>query len=323
MLLCKLCLTNEATQTGSHIVSAFYIKPVVGGRGKEVSHAVTSDPSQDYTKDEGDSFVKEDFILCTDCEKRLSYVEAHVSEEFSNKFRKENFAQNFKETPIRARNRLTLVEPVRLNPFAYQIFVYSIVWRASISNSPISEGFSLASELEENIRHLLNEAIPPSSGYRGVLLDKRQWFSTLAQDFAGRFEYPFVVVSPQSPEPFGTGFISFFKGLSKPYSVIIGDSIIYFDCHQEYTQDTFKILNRVNREAFYNQGGNPIRILIISDSFWAQTRKLFIRWIVRARAYNFYKSAEEKLIREFGGLPKGYKHLNRIAYSIKVQREGL
>ena len=221
MPICKLCLTNEATQTGSHIVSAFYIKPVIGQRGKEVSHAITSNPSQDYTEDEKDKFVKEDFFLCPDCEKRLSYVESYVSDEFSNKFRKENFAQNFKETPVRVRNRLTVVEALRVNTFAYQLFVYSVIWRASISSSSISEGFHLAPELELDLGALLNEAIPASSGYRRVLVEKREWFATLKRDFAGRFIYPFVIVSPQSPEPFSTGFISFFKELSRPYSEVV------------------------------------------------------------------------------------------------------
>ncbi|MDO7845854.1 hypothetical protein Q5H92_05760 [Hymenobacter sp. M29] len=72
METCKLCLEKEATQTGSHIVSAFYIKPVIGLRDKEKSFLITKNPFQDYKENKKAEPIKEDEILCPGCEKRFS-----------------------------------------------------------------------------------------------------------------------------------------------------------------------------------------------------------------------------------------------------------
>ena len=170
---CKLCLINDADQTGSHIVSAFYVKPVIGGRNSEEGYILTDRPLQDYTKDEGATPLKEDFILCRGCEQRFGYVESYVAEELPAKFRKPNFASNFMEIKIRERNRLKIVSPVRLNSYAYQAFIYSIVWRASVSSSEFFKKFIVKGGMQEELRQVLNDVLPIKEDYRGVVLEKR------------------------------------------------------------------------------------------------------------------------------------------------------
>lgn len=49
-MTCRLCERKEADQTGSHITSAFLLASQIGKRGQEKGFLLTTDPSQDYTK---------------------------------------------------------------------------------------------------------------------------------------------------------------------------------------------------------------------------------------------------------------------------------
>ena len=59
---CKLCQKVEATQTGSHITSSFFVKSQIGSRGNEVAFILTTDPNQDYTENVGAAPILEDNI---------------------------------------------------------------------------------------------------------------------------------------------------------------------------------------------------------------------------------------------------------------------
>jgi hypothetical protein len=316
MEICKLCLEKEATQTGSHIVSAFYIKPVIGSRDKEKGYLITKNPFQDYKENTKAEPIKEDKILCPDCEKRFSYIETIIAEELSNKFRKDNFKINFPES--KEKRRITLVECKRVNPFAYQAFVYSLVWRASISNARLTKAFQITDKLQEALRALLNLIIPPSEGYRGVVYDKKKWFTELAAQ-AEIFSYPFIVVSPENLSTETTdGFVLVYHSLSKPYNIMIGDSLIYFGASSKNHDDWFGLLERVNKKGFYNADTNPTRITLVPDDLWQKTRKKLINEVVQGRKNEFLNSFALWYSDKHGTLPIGWKKLGLIAYAKHV-----
>ena len=109
--------------------------------------------------------------------------------------------------------------------------------------------------------------------------------------------------------------ISFDLHESDPYSLIIGDSIIFFNIKKESVKDNLRLLGIVNRKVFYNIGGESIKILMISDEFWRQIRKRLVKKAVGIRVANFYKGAETVLIEKHGYLPRGYKIFVRAAFA--------
>lgn len=92
---CNLCDIKEADQTGSHITSAFLLASQIGKRGEENGYLITTNPEQDYSKNQGDAGIKEDFILCRGCEKRLGIIESIYATEITKKIEDEKYVQNF------------------------------------------------------------------------------------------------------------------------------------------------------------------------------------------------------------------------------------
>lgn len=90
MAKCKLCLKKEANQLGSHITSAFLLSSQIGKRGEEKGFTISTDPNQNYGQDVGAEDIKEDYILCSDCEKRLSRIESIYSSAITQKIEKRN-----------------------------------------------------------------------------------------------------------------------------------------------------------------------------------------------------------------------------------------
>lgn len=94
-MICQLCRRNKANKTNSHIVPAFWLKSQIGERGNEKAYLITEEPKQNYEENVGAKGIAEDFILCSDCETRLGYVESYFSAEVIQKIEDPNFVANF------------------------------------------------------------------------------------------------------------------------------------------------------------------------------------------------------------------------------------
>lgn len=198
---------------------------------------------------------------------------------------------------------------------AYQAFVYSLIWRASISNARLIKAFQITEELQEALRALLNFIIPPSEGCRGVVYDRKKWFTELAAQ-AEMFFYPFIVVSPENVSKETTdGFVLFYSSLSEPNNIMIGDSLIYFGVSSKNHDDWFGLLERVNRNNLYNVDTNPVRITLVPDDLWQKTRKKLINEVVQGRKNEFLNSFSLWYSDKHGALPIGWEKLGLIAYA--------
>ena len=63
---CAICLTRDANQTGSHMLSAFMIESTVGKRGEELCYIIDEEPDFDYLENTGAAPVVEDYISVQD-----------------------------------------------------------------------------------------------------------------------------------------------------------------------------------------------------------------------------------------------------------------
>lgn len=159
MAKCKLCKTNEATQTGSHIIPSFLMKRVDNVEGKtsrdnELGFYMTDHIVKPYF---GQKVLPEkleevfgniteediathrspdimDYILCPDCEKRFGFVESQYSDTLQKK------QTNSYSTEIDKN-------------ISFALWM-SIIWRVSIAGN---YGIKLSYRKEENLRRLLND----------------------------------------------------------------------------------------------------------------------------------------------------------------------
>lgn len=157
---CKLCLKKEADQTGSHLISCFIVSSQIGERDNEKGFIITSDPEQDYSENLGSEGIKEDFIFCTACEKRLAFIESYFSQELTNKIDKENFAENFPIVELEDENISQLFKCINVHPIAFHLLIYSVIWRASISKKPLFASFNLEEDVLEELRFTLDLYLP-------------------------------------------------------------------------------------------------------------------------------------------------------------------
>lgn len=131
--ICKICQKAQATQTGSHMLSAFTMDGMLGIAGAEKGFLLSSNPASNYKLNVGASPIKMDFQFCRGCEQRLSYLEGYISLEFLRKFEGISFAQNF--PIIKASDNYVLHRCNNVNIGAFFLLIASLVWRISIGNS--------------------------------------------------------------------------------------------------------------------------------------------------------------------------------------------
>lgn len=134
---CIIC-DREANVVGSHITPASLIKNCVGKRNQEESYKF------DFQSKEIDKFVgrenrsstsidikehhyTKDNILCQQCEDELGKIEGKFSAEFLQKFRFQQFLQNFDGKTNQS--GVEAYTPKRIDKTLLYVYFYSIIYR--------------------------------------------------------------------------------------------------------------------------------------------------------------------------------------------------
>lgn len=258
---CRLCLINDADQTGSHITSAFLVASQIGKRGEEHSHVITTNPKQDYSENTGDREIKEDYIFCRDCEKRISFIENIYSSEITNKIEEDRFAENFPMTQIENNKYISCI---RINPIAFHLMIYSYIWRASISTNRIYQNLKLSESNEEDLRFTLDLFLPNTIDHK-IIQTVENW-KKMVENCQDLFNYfPYYLLKAEKLED-KTRNYEFCDNISfDPYQIILNEYIIlpFFD-HMTYQDDFLQVKKFVDIPALNNNFESP-KILIISN----------------------------------------------------------
>jgi len=146
---CALCLEKEASQKNSHIIPKFLGEKLFAESNPRHSLLFTSEGKQMKVQDT----PKEDNLFCQDCEKGFNIYETYCSIRLSRyddlKYRNSNNFGNIKIGEIEC------FYPKNLDIRIFNLFLYSIVWRASVSDSDVFQNFKLSSEDEDLLRVIL------------------------------------------------------------------------------------------------------------------------------------------------------------------------
>lgn len=149
---CKLCIKEIADKKNSHIISKFLTKERLFESTNHKRQAIELNNTGKIRVQQ--DTPKEDYILCSVCEKRLEVLETY----FSKIFKEINGYTNF-PSKYRVLFDENGEEYIELNeiPFSlFKLFFCSIIWRTSISNLAAFKNYKLDIETEENIRVLLD-----------------------------------------------------------------------------------------------------------------------------------------------------------------------
>ncbi len=150
---CLLCKREKATKRKSHLIPKFFGKGIFVG--SKPRHGIMW--SKDGKTEKVQDIIKEDYLFCPNCEQSFSVLETYCSrhlERFNN-VRYANKYNRFK------RGDFECFDCKELDIKIFNLFIYSIVWRVSVSSNFAFQNFKLPELDEEEIRIVLNTIIKP------------------------------------------------------------------------------------------------------------------------------------------------------------------
>jgi len=287
---CRLCLKNDADQTGSHITSAFLIASQIGKRGEERSHVITTDSDQDYSENSGDHEIKEDHIFCRDCERRLSFIENIYSSEITRKIEDSKFKDNFPESNL---GDIEFLTAIRINPIAFHLMIYTTLWRASISAKPIYQNLKFDETTEEDLRFTIDLFLPNVVDHK-IIQSVESWNRMVenCQDLFSYFLY-YILKAKNLEEKSQT--FEFYDNISTdPYQIMINEYIILpFFSTLNHSNDFFEVKKYTN-PALLNNHYEPPRIIVLSNEQYLAIIEMIRTLAVKQRI----KEIEQDCIRE-------------------------
>lgn len=146
---CLLCDEKEATKEKSHLIPKFLAKGIFYGMKPRYGLLIEKDGSTEKIQD----IIKEDYLFCPECEKGFSLYETYCSLRLE-RYNESKFDKNFK----RYQNKeFKFFECLDIDIRLFNLFIYSIIWRLSISKEYSFLKLKLACEEEEKLRLILKD----------------------------------------------------------------------------------------------------------------------------------------------------------------------
>lgn len=164
--LCRLCEEHEATQKNSHLIPKFFGEGLFHGTKPRHSISIEKSGKRQKVQDT----IKEDFLLCPRCENGLSIFETYCS----IRLRRFNDLRYFNKFEKFKKGDFEYFESKELDIKIFNLFIYSIVWRISVSESYAFGGFKLPIAEEEKLKSLLRKFIESSQATLLARLDELQ-----------------------------------------------------------------------------------------------------------------------------------------------------
>lgn len=296
---CRLCKNKDADQTGSHITSAFLLTSQIGKRGEERGFLITTNPEQDYSENKGDQGIKEDYIFCRDCEKRLGVIENLYATEITHKIEQKQFEQNFEK--IEFNNNFYKLHSKRLNSVVFHLLIQSNIWRASISIQPVYNHFKLNDELEERMRFNLDLFLPQVIDFK-IAQSTKDWIN-LVHNCNDLFDFiPISVIKAENIENKEMTYEFFDNVSNSPYHIILNEYfILVFNKNKDWTDNFFDLKEDFDMKKIINDKYEDPKIGIVTNERYFQTINKIKNLAVKQRLMKIKKQSIDELYRH--GIP--------------------
>lgn len=146
--ICLLCREKKASKRNSHIIPKFMGQGIFDGI--KPRHGIMLTNSEEPRKIQ--DIPKEDYLFCENCEKGFSIIETYCSWRLE-RYNKVNYLKHFNHEAI---GGIKYVEFKDLDIRIFNLFIYSIIWRVSISNNYFQK-VKLQNNEEEKLRTILKQ----------------------------------------------------------------------------------------------------------------------------------------------------------------------
>jgi hypothetical protein len=240
---CLLCERNKSTQQNSHIIPKFFGKGLFYGTNPRHSLSIDKTGKKEKVQD----IIKEDYLLCPECEKGLSIFETYCILRL-NRFNDIRYFSKFNKIK---RGEFEYFECKELDIRIFNLFIYSIVWRASVSESYEFGGFKLPKMEEEKLKVILDKFIKPN---QTELIEKLEELNTLPI-------HSHVIIRPNKKLRPPSAMLSAASRDEWLHEMHLVDFIIFYITDREKLVEGFKEIDNNNLE-------NRVRIGLTTPERW-------------------------------------------------------
>jgi len=144
---CLICNERNATKQNSHIIPKFFGKGIFFGTKPRYGLVLTKKVNTNKIQD----IIKENYLFCPECEKGISVLETYCALRL-DRFNDLRYYNSFN---IFKRKEFEFFECKNIDKKIFNLFIYSIIWRVSISCHYLYSKFKLIESDEEKLRILL------------------------------------------------------------------------------------------------------------------------------------------------------------------------
>lgn len=253
-MICKLCEKNKADKKNSHIISKFLGKRLF--EGKKPNHSVLI--GKGGTNSKIQDTIKEDFLFCSSCEKRMEIIETYFA-------RRINEILNYPQHPYKFEKRIIENQKYliasNIIPHLYKLFIFLQAWRISISTSNEFKKFNFPSDMQNKIREFIDNNLQLS---QKELLDS-------VENISSTLEIDNCFIIPENSTEETRGIYTAYE-YSKDSFLIITVNIailIFAKKKQELPYDFFS-----------NKGNDPIKIFISNKENWKGLNRIIVEQII-------------------------------------------
>jgi hypothetical protein len=243
----------------------------------------------EYAKSTNDT-PKENHLMCPGCENdRLGSLESYIAKFFYHSYRNPKYAANF---PVQKwfnqiTKELDCLRCDTLHVGLFKLYIYSLVWRASVASVAGFQYFKLDAEIEEMLRNTLDTFLKDKAK------DTADFYDANVDSFP---QLPFIIVTPieqadvtsnltTPPIPYKKDEVAFF----------MNEFMIIF--HTKWNP-AYKF------DRVFNPGPYPIHIGLAPEKEW---KSLTTRMLHHFRDAYFSNHAEKLKTQ----MPKGFSGLKK------------
>lgn len=249
--ICNLCKLKIADKSNSHIIPKFMCKGLFEKAKPRHSIAINNKGKSKNIQDT----PKENHILCSNCEKRIEIIETYFARKIIDIHNYNNLKNNFEVKKISNQEYLSCET---INPKAFKLFIYSIIWRTSISNLNEFMKFKIEESIEEEIRIFLNSNLKIT---HKELVDNFEKIVLTPK-------YDFCIFKPVIKSNLSRGIFTTYNTSENSHIMLIVDFAIYFFTSDENIDDTFKY--------FSNSQNEKVLIPLAEIEKWNELNKIIV-----------------------------------------------
>jgi hypothetical protein len=252
--LCLLCENSNANKPNSHIIPKFIGKKMLGGKGIRKGILVELDEGKFIKQKIVQDILKEDFLFCENCEASLSVIETEIAQRL--KINKHLLVED-EQTIKKKLGALEYWELLNIDTRIFHLFIYSIVWRISISRNYYNH-FNLKEEDEVLLHGILK---------RYLFSTKKILIENLEKEPIENFKFlPFILRTPISIKDHKINAISVLSSNKSPYLILFGEFFLNLSLNG-FIINGIK-LEDVPEGIIVNNSTSNIKIQIVEEYLW-------------------------------------------------------